>query len=65
MASLILNDTVDQITSLVSKARAVSSLIGAYDPAEHERDTLRDASWAVTAMLDEVTALLPKIQAEA
>lgn len=58
MANSILNNNTDQVIRSLSQAKAVVSLLGAFDPSEHERESLQDAAWAARDLIDQALAQL-------
>lgn len=58
MATSILDNNIDQVIRSLSQAKAVISLLGAFDPSEHERESLQDAAWAARDLIDQALAQL-------
>lgn len=58
MANSILDNNIDQVIRSLSQAKAVVSLLGAFDPSEHERESLQDAAWAARDLIDQALAQL-------
>lgn len=56
MATAILDNNIDQVIRSLAQAKAVVSLLGTFDPSEHERESLQDAAWAACDLIDRALA---------
>lgn len=58
MATTILDNNLEDVIRSLAQAKAVVSFLGAFDPSEHERESLQDAAWAARDLIDQALSQL-------